>query len=266
MASTTFRASYRQLKQAQKAGKGAPLYSLLVNRPLGRVLAAAAHQARLTPNQVTAISAAFTFVGIAIIALAPPLTVTAVLITGCLVLGYAFDSADGQLARLRGGGSLSGEWLDHVVDSFKIATLHIAVLISLYRFGDHGTWWLVVPLVASVAGTVHFVGMLLTELLTRVTLAQQGRKPEKQSASLPMSLAKVPTDYGILCLGFVVWGIPGVFWWFYLVVTAATVLYTLLILFVWYQRLTQLDAAAKAAAAPAAIERQTPEQGGPDEQ
>ena len=65
------------------------------------------------------------------------------------MLGYALDSADGQLARLRGGGSLTGEWLDHVIDSFKISTLHLAVLVMAYRFFPTPTWWLLVPLVFS---------------------------------------------------------------------------------------------------------------------
>ena len=63
-----FGSALRRLKHAQKSGKGAPPYSLYVNRPLGRVFAAAAYQVGLTPNQVTLISGAFTFVGIGIVA------------------------------------------------------------------------------------------------------------------------------------------------------------------------------------------------------
>lgn len=245
MDTPSFGQNYRTLKKAQKSSKGAPLYSLLVNRPLGRVFAAAAHTVGLSPNQVTAISAAFTFSGIAIIALVPPNIVTAVLITAALILGYAFDAADGQLARLRGGGSLTGEWLDHVVDTFKIATLHAAVLISMYRFFDIADEWLIVPIVAGAVGTVHFAGMLLTELLTRLAHAQRGDKPEAQPGSWLMSLAKVPTDYGVLCLGFVLWGWPIAFTYLYLVITVATTVYTLLILFVWYKRLQRLDMATR---------------------
>jgi phosphatidylglycerophosphate synthase len=48
------------------------------------------------------------------------------LITVVLVLGYALDAADGQLARLRGGGSSLGEWLDHMIDSAKVVGPHLA--------------------------------------------------------------------------------------------------------------------------------------------
>ena len=137
-----FSAAVRQLQRAQKSSRGAPAYSLYVNRPLGRVLAAAAYGLRLTPNQVTAISAVFTFAGLAVLAIAPAEPWIGLLVAALLVLGYALDSADGQLARLTGGGSLSGEWLDHTVDSVKVVAFHLAVLVTLYRNFDLGRTWL----------------------------------------------------------------------------------------------------------------------------
>src|SRR5690625_8046772 len=68
----SFTDSVRALGSAGKSNRGAPLYSRFVNRPLGRVFAALAHQVGLTPNQVTGISAVFTFAGIAVLATVPP--------------------------------------------------------------------------------------------------------------------------------------------------------------------------------------------------
>ena len=62
------------------------------------------------------------------------------------MFGYALDSADGQVARLTGGGSLLGEWLDHMIDSTKIAALHLAVLLHACRHTDLPAGWLLVPL------------------------------------------------------------------------------------------------------------------------
>src|SRR4051794_26198278 len=78
----------RRLSGAQKGAKGAPAYSRFVNRKLGRVLAAVAFHARLTPNVVTGISACFTATAIALIALLRPSWPMAVAITACLVIGY----------------------------------------------------------------------------------------------------------------------------------------------------------------------------------
>ena len=100
----------------KKRARGAPAYSIYVNRPFGRRLAAGAHLLGLTPNAVSLISAAFTFSAIVLVAVRPPTVWLGLFITAFLVLGYAFDSADGQLARLRGGGTAAGEWLDHVLD------------------------------------------------------------------------------------------------------------------------------------------------------
>ncbi|MEE3703953.1 hypothetical protein V2H43_11125, partial [Pasteurella multocida] len=105
-----FQDVHRRLASAQKGhARGAPAYSVYVNRRLGRVLAAAAFGWGWTPNRVTAVSAAHSFAALVLLLALPPAWWTGVLVAGLLVLGYAWDSADGQVARLRGGGSLAGE-------------------------------------------------------------------------------------------------------------------------------------------------------------
>lgn len=237
-----FRANYVRLRNAQKSSKGAPLYSLLLNRPLGRVFAAVAHQFGLTPNQVTLLSALFTFTGIALIALTPPGLVMALGVALALVIGYALDAADGQLARLRGGGSMTGEWLDHVIDSFKVATLHLAVLISMYRFFDVSSTWLLVPVVFAAVYVIHFFGMLLTDLLTRnakLVLTVGAEVP--RGGSTLVALLKLPVDYGFLCVCFLLLAYPPVFQWCYLALALAMAAYTALVLPVWFRRLKHLD-------------------------
>lgn len=204
----SFSAALSTLRGRQKTSKGAPAYSRLVNRPVGRVFAAAAYRIDLTPNQVTAISAMFTFSGILVIALVPTAAWSAVLVAALLVIGYALDSADGQLARLRGGGSAAGEWLDHVVDAVKIATIHTAVLIAWFRFRDARGPELLIPLAYQVVASVQFFVIILNDHLrrarkgtTEMLLDGEGR------SSLLYSLAVVPTDYGLLCLAFVL------MWW-----------------------------------------------------
>ena len=238
---TSFRHSLHRLKAVQKSSRGAPLYSLVINRPLGRLFAAGAHQVGLTPNQVTVISAVFTFTGIVLVAVLQPGPPAALVVTAALVLGYALDASDGQLARLRGGGTLSGEWLDHSIDSVKIATLHLAVLVAAYRWFDVPRWWLLVPLAFAAAYVVHFFGMLLTDLLTRVRTAQTGIAPVTAAPSPVMSILKLPTDYGFLCLSFLLLAWPVAFAVVYTGFAAAMVGYTVLVLPRWYSRLKKLD-------------------------
>ncbi|MDQ1555983.1 MAG: hypothetical protein QOI02_985 [Actinomycetota bacterium] len=200
----TFRQAFAGTASAQKTSRGAPAYSRFVNRRAGRVLVAAAQVARLSPNQLTLISAALTLGGVLAIALVPPSVLSAVAIVLLLLLGYAFDSADGQLARLRGGGTLAGEWLDHVVDAVKVVLLHLAVFVHLVLFSTVPWIILAVPLAYGAVASILFFTMILTEQLRR----RAGIAPASSASSSPLySIAVMPTDYGVLCLVFVL------LWW-----------------------------------------------------
>ncbi|HKY15324.1 MAG TPA: CDP-alcohol phosphatidyltransferase family protein [Microthrixaceae bacterium] len=227
-----------RLRSVQKTSKGAPAYSLLVNRRLGRIFAAAAFVLGRTPNQVTAVSALFTFSGIATIALVDPTWASAVAVTALLVIGYALDAADGQLARLRGGGSAVGEWLDHAVDSAKIATLHLAVLVNWYRFGDHTDVELLVPITFQVVASVTFFVVILNDQLRRAHRgSSEMRLQGEGTSSLLYSLAVVPTDYGLLCLVFVLLAAETLFLWAYTALMFANLAFLGLALVKWYREI-----------------------------
>ncbi len=233
-------ATVRRLAGAQKGAQGAPAYSRFVNRPLGRVLAALAFHAGLTPNAVTAVSAVWTAAGIVLLAVAPPAWATGAAVTTCLVLGYALDAADGQLARLRGGGSPAGEWLDHVVDSAKIASIHLAVLLGLSRVDDLARGWLLVPLAFSVVAVVHFSATLLNEALRAQHGAPTRAARSDARPSVLRSLLVAPTDYGVLCLVFVLLGAPVVFLGAYGLLALGTAAYVVLALGRWYREMGAL--------------------------
>lgn len=232
------------LARAQKSNRGAPGYSRWVNRPIGRIFAAAAFKIGLAPNHVTAVSAVFTFAGIVALASGRPSLWWGILVCVLLIIGYALDSADGQLARLRGGGSLAGEWLDHVVDSVKCASIHLAVLILWYRALDAPEWTLIIPIVFTVESCVWFFTILLTEMMVRA--ARSGSEFGTQTASAPQkapllrSLAALPADYGLLCVLFWLIGLPTAFCIVYGIIAALNVLILARQLPVWYRRVAAL--------------------------
>ncbi|MFJ7153624.1 CDP-alcohol phosphatidyltransferase family protein [Streptomyces sp. NPDC101118] len=230
-----------ELRGAQKSAKGVSLYSRFVNRPAGRYLAAGSYALGLTPNQVTLVSAAFSFAAVAAVALSAPSWGLGVAVWAALAVGFAFDSADGQLARLRGSGSAAGEWLDHVVDCAKLTALHTCVLIAFYRFpeaygisGDGGEAWLLVPLGFQFAAVVTFFGGLLTEKLKP--------KPAPGSAAAAPStlraVALLPVDYGVFCLVFLLLGGGGLFRWAYAALGAVAVLFLVAFLAKWFRELS----------------------------
>ncbi|MGW7251832.1 CDP-alcohol phosphatidyltransferase family protein [Streptomyces decoyicus] len=229
-----------QLSAAQKSAKGVSLYSRYVNRPAGRVLAAAGYTLKLTPNQVTMISAVFTFAGVVMIATLRPSPAVAAGIFAALVVGFALDSADGQLARLTGNGSAAGEWLDHVVDCAKMLALHMAVLLSFYRhFGFSDPRYLLIPVAFQFAAVMVFFGGILTEQLKRADRLKSGAGPAPAApASTLRSVALLPVDYGVFCAIFLLFGSREVFMVLYCTLFAAHVLFMVAFLVKWYRELS----------------------------
>lgn len=227
---TRFAEALRGLPAAQKSAKGAPAYSRFVNRRLGRYLAAGAYAVNLSPNQVTIISGLCSFAAIAVIALVTPSPPMAIAVCLLLVIGYALDSADGQLARLTGRGSTAGEWLDHLVDSGKIVSLHAAVLVSFYRFFQLPPAFLLVPLVFACVATVLFFGMILKDVL-------RTGPPGAGRPSAVRSLLVIPTDYGLLCLVFLLYGFRTVFLVVYAFLLVANALFLCAAAVKWFREL-----------------------------
>src|SRR5690606_28405409 len=127
------------------------------------------------------------------------------LVAFLLLLAYALDAADGQLARLTGGGSKAGEWLDHVVDATKIGVMHTAVLVSFFVYsGERELPILLIPVGFMVVSFVFFFGMILTEQLKRAAAAEAGERYSNPSGGggLLQTLVAIPTDYAVLCLSF----------------------------------------------------------------
>ncbi|MDX3062039.1 MULTISPECIES: CDP-alcohol phosphatidyltransferase family protein [Streptomyces] len=234
----------RALRGAQKSSKGVSLYSRYVNRPAGRLLAAVAHRAGLAPNQVTLISAAFTFAALAAVALVEPSWWLGGAVYAGLAIGFAFDSADGQLARLTGRGGPDGEWLDHVVDCAKMILVHTAVLISFYRFGElPSEGWLLLPLGFLFTAVLTFCAGLLREQLGK---AAARTAPASGGATAPVSriraVALLPADYGVFCLVFALLGAPAAFRAGYALLAAVHALFLVAFLAKWFRELKALRA------------------------
>jgi phosphatidylglycerophosphate synthase len=240
---TGFAAAHARLRNSQKSSSGAPAYSRFVNRPLGRIFAAAAFQLGLRPNQVTYISGAFTFAGIAVLAILPTSWWVGLLVCLCLVIGYALDSADGQLARLRGGGSMVGEWLDHMIDAAKLSSLHLAVLIAAFRHFDlPSRAWLLVPIGFTLVAAVHFFGMILVDHLVRLHQLSHdvAAPPSLTAGSTILTVLKVPIDYGFLCVTFLLLGAPWFFFGVYTTLAVGWASYLVLALGKWYSDIAGL--------------------------
>ncbi|MFY0407479.1 CDP-alcohol phosphatidyltransferase [Solicola sp. PLA-1-18] len=239
-----YRDALDRLLSAQKPSAGTAAYSRYVNRPLGRRVTAACHVVGMTPNQATAISATLSASAIALLCLVEPGVALTVSVPVLLALGYVMDSVDGQLSRLRGGGSLSGEWLDHTIDCIKTSTLHLAVLISWFRWpvSDHDAV-LLVPVGFEVVAAVTFFGLILVPTLRPVRNSGSTLRDTAVRENPLRTYLLLPLDYGVVCWVFVLLAWPTVFAWAYSFLFVAAAAALVLALRKWWRELRALDAA-----------------------
>ena len=206
-------------------------------------MAAAVNTVGMTPNQATAVSATCTGLGIALIALVTPSFGMGLLVAVLLAAGYVMDSVDGQLARLRGGGSKNGEWLDHTVDCFKTASIHLAVLIMLFRHpvGDSSAI-LLIPIGFEIVAMVTYFGLILMP-----TLRPEGSYGSTLDTGGPehplRKYALLPADYGVMCWVFVLLGWPSLFVGAYAILFVASAALLALALVKWWRETNAIDAA-----------------------
>lgn len=253
----TFRDSFHQLKQAQKARKGVPMYLLYVNRPAGRAVAAALRHSRFTPNHVTAAGAVLTYGALIWLAFGAGPAPASAAVGVLLALGYILDSADGQLARLQGTSSAFGEWLDHVLDNGRIAVMHIAAFCFLARTTSVDPLLLAAGcgLFLLASSTIFFGGALLDQLRRNARSRQPapsgGGGPPAGTAGaavggagnrqlLLRSVITLPVDYGVTCLAFLLLPWPRLFLAAYLLLACAHVLMCLAFLPKWRSELLAL--------------------------
>lgn len=196
-----FQQARATLDAAQKPGNGVPAYTRWVNRRAARLIASFGAASHMTPNMVTTISFLLSLGGMVLMLSQPPHPLQGVGVAVLLALGYIFDSADGQLARLTGRSSKAGEWLDHVVDAVRSPAIHLSVAVALTLYQPHMWWLALVALVYALITSAQFLSQILAEAFVRAA----GR-PQTRGGNL-RSWILLPTDPGTLCWSFLLWGL-----------------------------------------------------------
>ncbi|MCC2314582.1 CDP-alcohol phosphatidyltransferase family protein [Cellulomonas xiejunii] len=200
-----YRWARAELAQAQKPGVGVPAYTRWVNRRAARVVAAAAVAVGAGPNVVTAVSVLSSAAGMAVLLLLPAGWWTAAFAAGLLALGYVLDSADGQVARVTRRQSPAGEWLDHVADAMRTPALHLTVAVAWVLQERTAAWVVPVALTLTVVVAGQFMSQILAEQLARRSGGPRRAGSDRQSWVL------LPTDPGVWCWVFLLWGDATVF-------------------------------------------------------
>ncbi|WP_422116319.1 CDP-alcohol phosphatidyltransferase family protein [Brachybacterium sp. UNK5269] len=196
----TFQVSLRRLDAAQKPGDGVPAYTRWVNRRAARYFCAAFAHLGATPSMVSVVSILTTLAGLgAFLALHRTPWLAGLVAAVLLAIGYALDSADGQLARLQGSSSLQGEWLDHTLDAVRMPTVHLSIAAGFLLMD--APLLAVVAAAFSVIASAAFLSQNLGGLLRDRSHTSRSRVRRHQSWLL------LPADPGVLCWIFVLWAV-----------------------------------------------------------
>ena len=119
-------------------------------RPLGLAIARAAMPTRISPDALTGVALVLGLVAGHLCFYDNPWINAAGVIL--FVVSDIFDSADGQLARMRGTATRLGKMLDGLADGARFINLYINLMLRLLVSGDPA--WLVIPLILA-AGVAH---------------------------------------------------------------------------------------------------------------
>lgn len=150
-------------------------------------LARALHRLGVSANAVTVLGALVTVVGSALVALDRPLAALAVLLVGTLA-----DTLDGQLAKVAGGGTRFGAFLDSTLDRVSDAALACGAAALGAARGDPVLFW------AALVG-------LVASFLVSYTRA----KAESMDAAAAVGLMPREARLTLLLIGIGLWGVLG---------------------------------------------------------
>jgi phosphatidylglycerophosphate synthase len=203
-----------------RVNRGGGLFSESVSQWLGAAIAAAAYPMRVSPAVLTLVNLVLGLAASAlVIATAGPVArgelpawpIGLAALVGWQV-AYAFDCADGQLARVAGRTSPAGARLDVLCDvAAQIALVTSLSAVAMAQTPNRSVW-----LPAAFAGT------WLVNLVTSVLQSGANAASMLTSTSLPVRLVKLVRDYGavIALAGLVLTLVPH---WTIWVVVAFTV-------------------------------------------
>lgn len=187
-------ASRPRLVDYYRVNKGGGLFSEATGQWIGAVLATTGHRLGLTPTVLTLTNLVIgVATSVAVVVLAEPVaagTVPAWLVGLVALVGwqlaYAYDCADGQLARATGQTSISGARTDILCDvASQIALVTALAAVAVAQRPETPVW-----LVTAFAGT------WMVNLVTSALQSGPAAASMVPSRSLPVRVAKLVRDPG----------------------------------------------------------------------
>ncbi|MBN1971470.1 MAG: CDP-alcohol phosphatidyltransferase family protein [Candidatus Delongbacteria bacterium] len=205
-----FKENYNKLKYLQKGSLGTPAYTRYINRWFGRLFASFIALFEITPNAISLLSSIITLISFILFLLLNKIHFfTSLVLVILLMLGYALDSADGQLSRLLIKQSKRGEWLDHTLDAIKIPLGHgVAIFYIINTWAINHSWFVLYLILLSLTS-----GRFLSNILKTKLIDYKSKKSQVDSTNNDVikSILLLPEDYGVYILLFLFTCKPNLF-------------------------------------------------------
>jgi hypothetical protein len=130
---------------------------LILYRPLATLLVKIVYPTNITPNQLTSIALLMGIIGTVLFFIG---TSTAFLIGAiCLIIYDFFDCADGQLARLKGTGTLTGRIVDGFADYIVAVLTYLGIGFGFASNSNDPLFWWVLTVLAGISNALHSVAV-----------------------------------------------------------------------------------------------------------
>jgi len=130
---------------------------LILFRPLATLLVKLVYRTRLTPNQLTWFALLMGITGTTLFMIGS----TAAFFAGavCLIIYDVFDCADGQLARLKGTGTLTGRIVDGFADYIVAVLTYLGIGFGFASHTNDPLLWWTLTVLAGFSNAIHSIAV-----------------------------------------------------------------------------------------------------------
>ncbi|MEO1858131.1 MAG: CDP-alcohol phosphatidyltransferase family protein [Rubritalea sp.] len=174
----------------------------------GAFFAFLASRCKVTPNQLTLASGLLVILAMVLmLELGLGSWIAAIGVLVLMVVSYALDCADGQLARATGQCSKYGTWLDHVVDAGKIFVVHGSIgwmlLNASIAHGFPASWCFLGMFLNMAGSALYFFAWNYKVMIAGQGLIVRLANERSQSRVRMFQFSQQITDYGWFPLLFI---------------------------------------------------------------
>jgi hypothetical protein len=146
-----------EYKRSLKLLEVEEIVDLIFFRPLATILVKLVYRTNITPNQLTWVAMLMGIIGTLLFTVGTSTAFFAGAI--CLIIYDFFDCADGQLARLKGTGTLTGRIVDGFADYVVAVLTYLGIGFGFANNSDDPVFWWVLTVLAGLSNALHSVAV-----------------------------------------------------------------------------------------------------------